>query len=51
MLSAEFAMNNSKSFVSEGHTKVYPKVSGQSHDEINNNKHSLRTKGYGCKTH
>jgi hypothetical protein len=35
------------------HTRVYPKVSGLSHNEINNNKHSLRsnTKGYGCKTH
>jgi hypothetical protein len=34
-------------------TKVYPKVSGLSHDEINNNKHSLRsnTKCYGGKTH
>jgi hypothetical protein len=35
------------------HTSVYPKVSGLSHNEINNNnKHSLRsnTKGYGCKT-
>jgi hypothetical protein len=34
---------------------VYPKVSGLSHNEINNknNKHSLRnnTKGYGGKTH
>jgi hypothetical protein len=33
---------------------VYPKVSGLSHNEINNNdKHLLRsnTKGYGCKTH
>jgi hypothetical protein len=37
-------------------TRVYPKVSGLSHNEINNNnnnKHSLRrsTKGYGGKTH
>jgi hypothetical protein len=37
-------------------TMVYPKVSGLSHNEINNdnnNKHSLRsnTKGYGGKTH
>jgi hypothetical protein len=35
-------------------TRVYPKVSGLSHNEINNNnnKHSLRsnTKGYGDKT-
>jgi hypothetical protein len=32
---------------------VYPKVSGQSHNKINNNKHSLRsnTEGYGGKTH
>jgi hypothetical protein len=38
------------------YTRVYPKVSGLSHNEINNkknNKHSLRskTKGYGGKTH
>jgi hypothetical protein len=34
-------------------TRVYPKVSGLSHNEINNNKHSLRsnTKDYGGKTH
>jgi hypothetical protein len=37
-------------------TGVYPKVSGLSHNKINNNnnnKHSLRsnTKGYGGKTH
>jgi hypothetical protein len=35
-------------------TRVYPKVSGLSHDERNNNnKYSLRsnTKGYGGKTH
>jgi hypothetical protein len=34
-------------------TRVYPKVSGLSHNEINNNKHSLgsNTKGYGGKTH
>jgi hypothetical protein len=38
-------------------TKLYPKVSGLSHNEINNNnnnnKHSLRsnTKSYGGKTH
>jgi hypothetical protein len=36
-------------------TRAYPKVSGLSHNEINNNnnKHSLRsnTKGYGGKTH
>jgi hypothetical protein len=35
-------------------TRVYPKLSGLSHNEINNNnKHSLRsnTKGYGGKTH
>jgi hypothetical protein len=34
-------------------TRVYPKVSGLSHNEVNNNKHSLRsnTKGYGGKTH
>jgi hypothetical protein len=34
-------------------TRVYPKVSGLSHNEINNNKDSLRsnTKGYGGKTH
>jgi len=35
-------------------TSVYPKVSGLSHNEINNNnKYSLRsnTKGYGGKTH
>jgi hypothetical protein len=34
--------------------KLYAKVSGLSHNEINNNnKHSLRsnTKGYGGKTH
>jgi len=32
---------------------VYQKVSGLSRNEINNNKHSLRsnTKGYGGKTH
>jgi hypothetical protein len=37
------------------HTKVYPKVSGLSHNEIYAyyNKHSLRsnTKGYGGETH
>jgi hypothetical protein len=37
------------------HTRVYPKVSGPSHNEIYayNNKHSLRSniKGYGGKTH
>jgi hypothetical protein len=39
------------------YTRVYPKVSGLCHNEINNNnnnnKHSLRsnTKGYGGKTH
>jgi hypothetical protein len=36
------------------HTKVYPKVSGLSHNEINNNnKHSLRSnmKGYGGRAH
>jgi hypothetical protein len=35
------------------HTRVYPKVSGLSHTEINNNKHSLisNTKSYGGKTH
>jgi len=35
------------------YTSKYPKVSGLSHNEINNNKHSLRsnTKGYGGKTH
>jgi len=37
------------------HTRVYPKVSGLSHKEINknNNKHSLRsdTKGHSGKTH
>jgi len=36
------------------YTRVYPKVSGLNHNEINNNnnKHSLRsnTKGYGDKT-
>jgi hypothetical protein len=35
-------------------TRVYPKVSGLCHNEINNNnKHSLRTntKGYGGKNH
>jgi hypothetical protein len=36
-------------------TRVYPKVSGLSHNEMlaYNNKHSLRsnTKGYGSKTH
>jgi hypothetical protein len=35
-------------------TREYPKVSGLSHNEINNNnKHSLRSniKGYGGKTH
>jgi hypothetical protein len=33
--------------------RVYPKVSVLSHNEINNNKHSLRnnTNGYGGKTH
>jgi hypothetical protein len=32
---------------------LYPKVSGLSHNEINNNKHSLRsnTKDYGGKTY
>jgi hypothetical protein len=39
----------------ERNTRVYPKVSGLSHDEIHayNNKHSLRsnTKGYSGKTH
>jgi hypothetical protein len=32
---------------------IYPEVSGLSHTEIINNKHSLRsnTKGYGGKTH
>jgi hypothetical protein len=31
---------------------MYPKVPGLSHNEINNNKHSLRDiKGYGGKTH
>jgi hypothetical protein len=37
------------------HKGMYPKVSGLSHNEINNNKnkHSLgsNTKGYGGKTH
>jgi hypothetical protein len=35
------------------HTRVYPKASRLSRNEINNNKHSLRsnTKGYGGKTH
>jgi hypothetical protein len=38
------------------YTRVYPKVSGLSRNEINksnNNKHSLKsdTKGYGGKTH
>jgi hypothetical protein len=37
------------------YTRGYPKVSGLSHNDINNdnNKHSLRsnTKGYGGKTH
>jgi hypothetical protein len=36
------------------YARVYPKVSGLGHNEINNNnKHSLRsnTKGYGAKTH
>jgi hypothetical protein len=34
-------------------TRVYPKVSGLSHNEINNNKHALRSniKGYGRKSH
>jgi hypothetical protein len=34
------------------HRRVYPKVSGLSHNEINNNKYSLRsnTKCYGSKT-
>jgi hypothetical protein len=34
-------------------TGVYPKVSGLSHNEMNNSKHSLRsnTKGYRGKTH
>jgi hypothetical protein len=33
--------------------RVYPKGSGLSHNETNNNKHSLRnnTKGYGGKIH
>jgi hypothetical protein len=39
----------------ESHTRVHPKVSGLSHNEINayKNKHSLRsnTKGYGGKIH
>jgi hypothetical protein len=36
-----------------GGMRVYPKVSGLSHKEINNNKHSLRsnTKGCGGKSH
>jgi hypothetical protein len=37
------------------YTRVYPKVSGLSHNEIcvYNNKHSLRSnaRGYGCRTH
>jgi hypothetical protein len=35
------------------YTRVYPKVSGLSHNEINNNKQFLRSnsKGYGDKTH
>jgi hypothetical protein len=36
------------------YTRIYPNVSGLSHNEVNNNsKHSLRsnTKGYGGKTH
>jgi len=34
-------------------TRVYPEVSGLSHNEVNNNKHSLRsnTKGYGVRTY
>jgi hypothetical protein len=37
----------------EHRLRVYPKVSGLSHNEINNNKHSLRsnTKSYDGKTH
>jgi hypothetical protein len=37
----------------KSYTRVCPKVSGLSHIEINNDKHSLRsnTKGYGGKTH
>jgi hypothetical protein len=43
--------------INSSNTMVYPKVSGLSHNEINNNnnnnKQSLRgnTKGYGCKTY
>jgi hypothetical protein len=35
------------------YTREYPEVSGLSGNEINNNKHSLRsnTNGYGGKTH
>jgi hypothetical protein len=43
-----------KPYLGGGGTSVYQKVSGLSHNEINNNdKHSLRsyTKGYGGKTH
>jgi hypothetical protein len=46
-------MHGGISATSGGFTRVYPKVSGLSHNEINNNKHSLRsnTKSYGGKTH
>jgi hypothetical protein len=32
-------------------TRAYPKVSGLSHNEINNNSLRSNTKGYGGKTH
>jgi hypothetical protein len=43
---------NAQSFNSALLMRVYPKVSGQNYNEINNNKYSLRsnTKGYGGKT-
>jgi hypothetical protein len=46
---------NKKEWLGSVNTRVYPKVSGQSHNEIYtyNNKHSLRssTRGYGSKTY
>jgi hypothetical protein len=42
-----------RSIADTSHRRVYPKVSGLSHNEINNNKHSLRNNTKGCdgKTH
>jgi hypothetical protein len=45
--------NKNLDTVIELNMRVHAKVSGLSHNEINNNKRSLRsnTKGYGGKTH